>query len=46
MTNGCAETPEPITTESLRYSLRVVVLGITCDPRCGTGACPKLIGPG
>ena len=33
-----AETGEPITTESLRYGFRVVVLGIPCDRRWRTEA--------
>jgi DUF917 family protein len=41
-----AETGEPITTESLRYGFRVVVLGIPCDPRWRTEAGLNLVGPG
>jgi hypothetical protein len=40
-----AETGEPITTESLRYGFRVVVLGIPCDPRWRTEAGLTLVGP-
>jgi len=40
-----AETGEPITTESLRYGFRVVVLGIPCDPRWRTDAGLSLVGP-
>lgn len=40
-----AETGEPITTESLRYGFRVVVLGIPCDPRWRTEAGLSLVGP-
>jgi DUF917 family protein len=40
-----AETGEPITTETLRYGFRVVVLGIPCDPRWRTPAGLALVGP-
>jgi DUF917 family protein len=40
-----AETGEPITTETLRYGFRVVVLGIPCDPRWRTEAGLALVGP-
>jgi DUF917 family protein len=40
-----AETGEPITTESLRYGFRVVVLGIPCDRRWRTEAGLKVVGP-
>jgi DUF917 family protein len=40
-----AETGEPITTETLRYGFRVVVLGIPCDPRWRTAAGMTLVGP-
>lgn len=40
-----AETGEPITTETLRYGFRVVVLGIPCDPRWRTDAGMELVGP-
>ncbi len=41
-----AETAEPVTTEGLRYGLRVVVLGIPCDPRWRTQEGLALVGPG
>ena len=41
-----AETGEPITTESLRYGFRVVVLGIPCDPRWRSPEGLALVGPG
>jgi DUF917 family protein len=41
-----AETGEPITTETMRYGFRVVVLGIPCDPRWRTPAGLSLVGPG
>jgi DUF917 family protein len=41
-----AETGEPITTETLRYGFRVVVLGIPCDPRWRSAAGMALVGPG
>ncbi len=41
-----AETGEPITTESLRYGFRVVVLAIPCDPRWRTPEGLALVGPG
>jgi uncharacterized protein len=41
-----AETGEPITTESLRYGFRVVVLGIPGDPRWRTEQGMALVGPG
>jgi DUF917 family protein len=41
-----AETGEPITTETLRYGFRVVVLGIPCDPRWRTPEGLALVGPG
>jgi DUF917 family protein len=41
-----AETGEPITTESLRYGFRVVVLGIPCDRRWRSEAGLKVVGPG
>lgn len=40
-----AETGEPITTESLRYGFRVVVLGLPCDARWRSEAGLKLVGP-
>jgi DUF917 family protein len=41
-----AETGEPITTETMRYGFRVVVLGIPCDPRWRTPEGLALVGPG
>lgn len=41
-----AETGEPITTETLRYGFRVVVLGIPCDPRWRSPEGLALVGPG
>jgi len=41
-----AETGEPITTESLRYGFRVVVLGIPSDSRWRTREGLELVGPG
>jgi uncharacterized protein len=41
-----AETGEPITTETLRYGFRVVVLGMPCDVRWRTEAGLALVGPG
>jgi len=40
-----AETGEPITTEQLRYGLRVVVLAIPCTNRLRTPAALNVIGP-
>jgi len=40
-----AETGEPITTETLRYGFRVVVLGIPCDPRWRSPQGLALVGP-
>lgn len=40
-----AETGEPITTEGLRYGLRVTVLGAPCDPRWSTPEGLALVGP-
>jgi uncharacterized protein len=40
-----AETGEPITTETLRYGFRVVVLGIPGDPRWRTPAGLAITGP-
>jgi DUF917 family protein len=40
-----AETGEPITTESLRYGFRVVVMGIPCDHRWRTAAGLIIVGP-
>jgi uncharacterized protein len=39
------ETGEPVTTEGLRYGLRVSVLGVPCDPRWRTPAGLDLVGP-
>ncbi|MFI1379465.1 DUF917 domain-containing protein [Embleya sp. NPDC020886] len=39
------ETGEPVTTESLRYGLRVTVLAAPCDPRWLTPAGLTLTGP-
>ena len=41
-----AETGEPITTESLRYGFRVVVLAMPGDPRWETPAGLEVVGPG
>lgn len=40
-----AETGEAITTESLRYGFRVVVLAMPCDPRWREPAGMALVGP-
>jgi DUF917 family protein len=40
-----AETGEPITTEQLRYGLRVVVLAIPCTSRLRTSESLKVVGP-
>jgi uncharacterized protein len=40
-----AETGAPITTESLRYGFRVVVLAMPCDPRWRTPEGLALVGP-
>ncbi|MFE7214695.1 DUF917 domain-containing protein [Streptomyces sp. NPDC057611] len=39
------DTGEPVTTETLRYGLRVSVLGVPCDPRWRTPAGLALAGP-
>jgi DUF917 family protein len=39
------QTGLPITTESLKYGLRVVVLGIPCNPQWRTPAGLALAGP-
>ncbi len=39
------ETAEPVTTERLRYGLRVVVIGIPCDPKWRTPEALKVVGP-
>jgi DUF917 family protein len=36
---------DPVTTEALRYGLRVTVLGVPCDPRWLTPAGLNLVGP-
>jgi len=41
-----AETGEPITTESLRYGFRVVVLGIPSNERWRSARGLELVGPG
>jgi DUF917 family protein len=40
-----AETGEPVTTESMRYGFRVVVLGLPCHPRWRTPEGLALVGP-
>lgn len=40
-----AETGEPITTESLRYGFRVVVLAIPCHPKWRSPQGLELVGP-
>ncbi|MFO7547080.1 MAG: DUF917 domain-containing protein [Trueperaceae bacterium] len=40
-----ADDGSPITTESLRFGFRVVVLGIPCDPQWRTEAGLALVGP-
>lgn len=39
------ETGEPITTEQLRYGLRVTMLGIPCTDKFRTPAALKVVGP-
>ena len=39
------DTGEPVTTEALRYGLRVSVLGVPCDPRWRTPEGLELVGP-
>ncbi|NED80274.1 DUF917 domain-containing protein, partial [Streptomyces sp. SID11233] len=41
-----SDSGEPVTTESLRYGLRVSVLGVPCDPRWRTPEGLALAGPG
>jgi len=41
-----ADSGEPITTEALRYGLRVAVIGVPCDPRWRTPEGLALVGPG
>lgn len=40
-----AETGEPVTTEGLKYGLRVVVIGMPCDPKWRTEEGMALVGP-
>lgn len=40
-----AETGEPVTTEGLKYGLRVVVIGMPCDPKWRTEEGLALVGP-
>jgi DUF917 family protein len=40
-----SETGEPVTTEMLRYGLRVTVLGAPCDPRWQSPEGLALAGP-
>ena len=39
------ETGEPITTEILRYGMRVAVLAFPCDPKWRTPKGIDLVGP-
>ncbi len=39
------DTAKPITTERLRYGLRVAVIGIPCDPKWRTEEGLKVVGP-
>ncbi|WP_174555171.1 DUF917 domain-containing protein [Actinomadura hibisca] len=39
------DTGEPVTTENMRYGLRVTVLGVPCDPRWLTPGGIELAGP-
>ncbi|MCP4179030.1 MAG: DUF917 domain-containing protein [bacterium] len=39
------ETHEPVTTESLKYGIRVIVLGVPCHPCWRTEVGLKLVGP-
>ncbi len=39
------ETAKPITTERLKYGLRVIVIGIPCDPKWRTSEGIKVVGP-
>jgi DUF917 family protein len=41
-----SDSGEPVTTETLRYGLRVTVLGVPCDPRWRTPEGLALAGPG
>lgn len=40
-----SETGEPITTEQLRYGLRVTILGIPCSDKLRTPAALQVVGP-
>jgi DUF917 family protein len=40
-----SETAKPITTERLKYGLRVIVIGIPCDPKWITPEGLKVVGP-
>jgi DUF917 family protein len=40
------DSGEPVTTEMLRYGVRVTVLAAPCDPRWRTDAALELVGPG
>jgi DUF917 family protein len=40
-----SETAKPITTERLKYGLRVIVIGIPCDPKWRTTEGLKVVGP-
>ena len=40
-----ADSGEPVTTEGLRYGLRVTVIGVPCDPRWLTPGGLELAGP-
>lgn len=40
-----SETGEPITTEALRYGMRVTVIGAPCDPRYRSDAGLAVVGP-
>ncbi|MEV4162057.1 DUF917 domain-containing protein [Nonomuraea dietziae] len=39
------DTGEPVTTEAMRYGLRVTVIGVPCDPRWTSPAGLELAGP-
>ncbi|MBN6051690.1 DUF917 family protein, partial [Nonomuraea sp. RK-328] len=39
------DTGEPVTTEAMRYGLRVTVIAAPCDPRWTTPAGLELAGP-
>jgi DUF917 family protein len=40
-----ADSGEPVTTEGLRYGLRVTIIGVPCDPRWLTPGGLELVGP-